>query len=116
LFSIYTDSCRSSFENIFIIKYADDTSIQALIRNDSDLNNYYSQVFLFVQWCRDHFLDLNVPKTKELIFDFRQSNNSHELVKIRSESVEQVKEYKYLGVIFDEKLDWRSHCNKLTSS
>ena len=115
LFSIYTDSCRSSSENIFIIKYADDTSIQALIRNNSDLNNFHSQVSLFVQWCIDHFLDLNVPKTKELIFDFRQSNNSHELIKIGSESVEQVREYKYLGVIFDDKLDWRSHCNKLIS-
>ena len=40
LFSIYTDSCRGSFDNIPIIKYADDTSIQALIKNDNDVLNY----------------------------------------------------------------------------
>ena len=33
LFTIYTDACRSNcFQNIPILKYADDTSIQALIK------------------------------------------------------------------------------------
>ena len=32
---------------------------------------------MFVDWCKEHFLELNVKKTKELIFDFRQTNNSH---------------------------------------
>ena len=32
LFTIYTDACRSCFQNIPILKYADDTSIQALIK------------------------------------------------------------------------------------
>ena len=88
LFSIYTDSCRGSFENIPIIKYADDTSIHALIKND-DVLNYYSEINMCVDWCKEHFLELNVKKPKELIFDFRQTNNSHEVVQIGSDSVEQ---------------------------
>jgi len=68
LFSIYTDSCRGSFDNIPIIKYADDTSIQALIKNDNDVLNYYSEINMFVDWCKELFLELNVKKTKELIF------------------------------------------------
>jgi len=69
---------------------------------------------MFVNWCKDHFLELNVKKTKELIFDFRQTNNSHEIIKIANENVEQVLEYKYLGVVFDNKLNWRSHADKVT--
>ena len=114
LFSIYTDSCRGSFDNIPIIKYADDTSIQALIKNDNDVLNYYSEINMFVDWCKEHFLELNVKKTKELIFDFRQTNNSHDVVQIGSDSVEQVHEYKYLGVVFDDKLEWHSHADKIT--
>ena len=40
LFSIYTNDCSNIHNNIPVIKYADDTSIQALITSDNDLNNY----------------------------------------------------------------------------
>ena len=45
LFSIYTDNCRGKFDNIPIIKYADDTSIQALIKSDGDLFNYKQEIY-----------------------------------------------------------------------
>ena len=115
LFSIYTNSCVKSFENIPIIKYADDTSIQALIKSDYDLQNYFSEVNRFVFWCDSHFLLLNVKKTKELIFDFRKINNHHESIIIKNEIVEKVTNYKYLGVIFDERLDWVSNSDNLQS-
>ena len=106
LFSIYTNSCSKIFDNIPIIKYADDTSIQALIKCQNDLSNYFSEVSRFCNWCEDHFLLLNVKKTKELIVDFRKSDFVHESIIIHDEIVERVLEYKYLGVFFDEKLDW----------
>ena len=70
LFSIYTNDCTTTFSNIPIIKYADDTSIQALITSPDDLENYKLEVLNFVNWCDTHFLQLNVKKTKELIFLF----------------------------------------------
>ena len=106
LFSIYTNSCVQNFQNIPIIKYADDTSIQALIKTTDDVANYFSEVNRFVEWCDSHFLLLNVKKTKELIFDFRKTDNHHESIIIKGETVERVSTYKYLGVIFDENLDW----------
>ena len=84
LFSIYTNGCVKLFENIPIIKYADDTSIQALIKNNDDLHNYFSEVNRFVQWCDSHFLLLNVKKNKELIFDFRKMNNNHLSITIKN--------------------------------
>ena len=106
LFSVYTNSCVQNFQNIPIIKYADDTSIQALIKTTDDVANYFSEVNRFVEWCDSHFLLLNVKKTKELIFDFRKTDNYHESIIIKGETVERVSTYKYLGVIFDENLDW----------
>ena len=106
LFSIYTNDCVKVFNNIPIIKYADDTSIQALIKNNSDLINYKNEILRFVKWCDDHFLLLNVKKTKEIIFDFRQKHNIHDNLTIKNQEVERVNEYKYLGVVFDDKLDW----------
>ena len=115
LFSIYTNDCTTIFNNIPIIKYADDTSIQALISNDSDLSNYYAEIDRFVNWCDSHYLLLNVKKTKEFIVDFRRSDNVHENIVIKGEVVERVTHYKYLGVIFDEKLDWNKNSEKVQS-
>ena len=105
LFSIYTNDCKSEFENIPILKYADDTAIQALIKTQNDLDNYHRVVDIFVQWCEEHFLQLNVKKTKEMFFDFRVKDNAHAPLSIGNETGERVGEYKYLGVVFDEKLN-----------
>jgi len=103
------------FKNIPILKYADDTSIQALIANQRDLTNYKSEVERFVQWCDSHHLLLNVKKTKELIFDFRKTDNIHDSIVIKGEVVERVACYKYLGVVFDENLDWVENSKKVQS-
>ena len=47
LFTIYTNDCRSLHDNTPMIKYADDTAIQALIKRMNDLQNYYDQISYF---------------------------------------------------------------------
>ena len=37
------------------------------------------------------------------------------VLKIQNQNLERVKEYKYLGVIFDEKLNWKVHISHLTN-
>ena len=115
LFTIYTNDYRADFYNIPIIKYADDTIIQALIKSSQDLENYRNEIVKFTDWCNSHCLQLNVKKTKELIFDFRKKDNLHEPIIISNETVERVSEYKYLGVLFDEKLKWESQASKVSS-
>ena len=115
LFSIYTNDCQSANDHTPIIKYADDTSITGLITKQEDLIDYHSEVSNFVDWCERHFLQLNVKKTKEIIFDFRLKQNNHESVLICNEVVERVNNYKYLGIIFDENLDWDLQSSKVCS-
>ena len=49
-----------------------------------------------------------VKKTKEFIVDFRRKDNAHNSIEISGETVERVSEYKYLGVVFDDQLNWYS--------
>ena len=113
LFSIYTNDCQSNITNVPIIKYADDTAIQALIKNEKDLHVFNQVISNFVVWCEDNYLQLNVKKTKEMIFDFRKKGDVHKSLDIKTERVERVNEYKYLGVVFDENLDWSCHSKKV---
>ena len=101
MFTIYTDDCRSESDNINIIKFADDTAIQCLMKENTTINDteiYKNQIFNFASWCKNHFLQLNVSKTKEMIVDFRKSNFNHEKIFIEGQEVEVVENYKYLGI------------------
>ena len=109
LFSLYTADCRSANENCLIDKYADDTALVGQIIND-DSSNYLQEINSFVNWCDQNFLELNVSKTKEMVIDFRTTNKTESLpVVIKGAEVERVGSFKYLGVVFDDKLSW--DCN-----
>jgi hypothetical protein len=100
---LYTNDCVSSFDSCCIVKYADDTAIIGKIVND-DRTEYLSQVNNFVTWCDENYLNLNVKKTKEMILDFRKKQACLPSLDTKSETVERVHEYKYLGVIIDDRL------------
>ena len=56
-----------------------------------------------------------MSKTKELIFDFRRSQCPVQPVTIGTDTVEIVNEYKYLGTIIDNQLNWSSNIRQLYS-
>ena len=116
LFTLYTSSCVSSHDNVKILKYADDTCILGLIDNGIE-TNFRNDVDKFSSWCSSNFLQLNVSKTKEIVFDFRKSAQNLPVneVKINNEPVELVNTYKYLGVTIDKKLNFSDHVNATTS-
>lgn len=97
-----------SLSDCKIIKYADDTVILGLIhKNDESL--YRKTIQYVTGWCEEHYLQLNVKKTKEVVFDFRISNSVITPVAIKNEDVDIVENYKYLGCIIDRNLNWKEH-------
>ena len=86
------------------MKFADDTCIQGLIFEEE--TNYRETIHWFVKWCEEHFLLLNVKKTKEMIIDFRRNKNPLTPVLSNNEEVERVESYKYLGVTLDKASKW----------
>ena len=110
LFTIYTNDCstvNNATTGTHILKFADDTCIQGLIFEDE--TNYRETIRWFIKWCEDHFLLLNVKKTKEMIIDFRTNKNPLTPVLISNEEVERSESYKHLGVTLDNALNWNPH-------
>ena len=112
LFTLYTSDFRSSHADCPVIKFADDTALLGLIKYDDD-SHYKAEVDCFVRYCNENYLKLNIVKTKELIIDFRKNKNNADNVVINNTCVERVSTYKYLGVVFDDKLKWGDHIDSL---
>ena len=104
LYILYTDDCRSNQENSFLIKFSDDSALLSLLRGEQE--GHGTALDSFVQWCDESCLDLNVTKTKEMIYDFRQKNRDVSTVQIHNQPVEKVSSYKYLGTTFEDTLKW----------
>ena len=110
LFALYTADCRSTDESCPLVKFADDTELVGKISNDEDAT-YHTQTENFVNWCGKNYLYLNVSKTKEMCIDFRKNQRCPKPVYIKGEAVERVNTYKYLGVVFVSKLNWKENIN-----
>ena len=109
LFTLYTNDIRGS-EYTPLIKYSDDTALQDL--SNSNLV-YLNEVLKFSDWCKNNYLNLNVDKTKELVIDFRRKQTVIEDLAIDGKKVERVSEYKYLGTVIDNKLNFDANTNSL---
>lgn len=58
----------------------------------------------YIDWCDMSSLDLNVCKTKEMVFDFRKNTVKPSTSVVHGEEVEIVHNYKYFGTVFDSSL------------
>jgi hypothetical protein len=75
LFTLYTADCRHVHESCHLQKFSDDSAVVGCVL-DNDEKMYRDQISLFVTWCEENFLELNLSKTKEMIIDFRQKKEA----------------------------------------
>ena len=108
LFTLYTADCRSSSISCPLVKFADDTMMLGLVKNDNE-THYRAEIDHFIEYCDNNYLELNVSKTKEMVIDFRRNKKELDTIVIKNIAVEQVSNYKYLGVVFDNALSWGDH-------
>jgi len=64
LYILYTNDCRSIFENSHILKFVDDTVIVSLL--NSTETSHGPVIDYFLKWYQESFLSLNVLKTKDI--------------------------------------------------
>ena len=62
-------------------------------------------------WLRANELTLNIDKSQLLFFDLSPRTNKADPlnIQINSQKLEQSKSVRYLGVVIDSKLNWKSH-------
>ena len=84
------------------LKKSDDYAIEDFSNSDSV---YFAEVERFSNWGRDNSLDSNVKKTKEMLTDFRKAPTATLDLFTDGVKVEWVTEYKYLGIVLDNKLN-----------
>ena len=110
LFSLFTNDSVSSEPSVVMIKFSDDTTLEGLIHN-SDESAYRGEVERLAGWCSENDLELNVSKTKEMVFDFRKKKKREKKtplvpLTIAGEVVEEGKSFKFLGTTISSDLKW----------
>lgn len=103
LFTLYTNDCISQQLNQFILN-----SLLHLLIRDCSIDDYKAAIESFVGWCDNHYLQINVKKTEEVIIDPRSVGDRSSVV-VYGEAIKQVASYKYLGVHIDSELKWHMH-------
>ena len=119
LFSLFiNDLCELPFNiNTKIALYADDTAIFYKSRSISVAEKILQKELQTVSlWLKKNELSLNVKKTKAMVIGtIGRVKNSRLNLTMDGEHIEQVHEFKYLGVIIDQHLTWKVHIDMISS-
>ena len=107
LFNLYSNDLTLYIKELDIVLYADD-SVFVLVGADISLlfrtmNEKLAQLDV---WCRYNGLHLNTEKTKYMILSNKIMSIPDLQLKINTSEIEQVATYKYLGLVFDNKLNF----------
>ena len=65
-------------------------------------------------WLKSNKLSLNYAKTKFMIISHDQNAKSKFEVKINAVPINNCSSYKYLGIIFDDDLKWKTHLEHIS--
>lgn len=109
LFSLYiNDLCEESKILRFVL-FADDTNFFASGKNLNVLVKTIEQELVLLQkWFNKNRLSLNLSKTKFMLFTNQKCFDNVSL-SFNGIIIERVSEFRFLGVLIDEKLKWKSH-------
>ena len=126
LFIIYMNDIAQVTNKFHFTIYADDTTLITPICSfavNPATHQDYKQISININkeletitdWLALNKLSLNAKKTKMMLFHFHQKKTSNIKLdlKINKTKIEQVKEFCFLGVMFDECITWKSHVSKV---
>ena len=122
LFIIYVNDFALSSEKFKCVMYADDTTLISTMETFSinELNgNTASSINIELnkirEWLKLNRLTLNVEKTKYMLF--RTSKKKVQtllLLQMDNTIIDKVLDFNFLGIHFNEQLNWKSHIDKLS--
>ena len=99
-----------TYLKLLILLYADDTIIFA-----ESIHELQAALNGLSHYCKIWGLEVNVEKTKVLIFSKRKQQNHLNNLQFNGKKVEIVQEYKYLGITFNYNGNFKGCLNYLTN-
>jgi hypothetical protein len=118
LFLLYIDDLKSVITSNYHHLYADDTIIISSHQNLDTLISQVEQDLSHVdRWLKNNKMTINTDKTETIFF-----GNHSQLNKVDGKTINYMgiplkrsEKVKYLGVIFDQKMQWESHIKDINN-
>ena len=119
LFLIYINDLPNVSQLLSTILFADDSTLSLCGKNPRLLIQTANiELEKFYYWCIANRLTVNTLKTYYMLFSNRPPDNLPPLL-IKSnftyEQINRVQEIKFLGVFYDPKMTFKTHCANLTT-
>ena len=113
LFIIYINDMKRVLRFCDINLFADDTVLFIAAKHPLDVVALLNQdLHYLANWLKFKQLKLNISKTKYLIISSANSRLDVN-IEIDGETIDRVNEIKYLGVIIDDRLTFKSHIDNV---
>ena len=118
LFILHVNDLPNVVNRCSMLMYADDTVLfYAAFKVDALQERLNEELKAIECWLRQNSLVLNVYKTEALVFGTspRLSNINSFTISVNGTSIKRVSQFKYLVVVFDERLSWNDHVTSNSS-
>lgn len=118
LFIGYTNDFPDCIEQ-YMVQFADDSTVLFISKTKSDIESTMNDsLSKLIDWLTTNNLHINLDKTHVMVFKNRKNMLENLEVSYNDESIKETKETKFLGLIIDNGLTWKSHvesvCSKLS--
>ena len=114
LFILYINDIEVFSKNSSTILYADDTVLKSCDNKEAIDEEHETEILKINAWLRRNKLTLNAKKTKTMLFT-KLKKFQGKIFKICGEKIDQVNDFKYLGINIDNRLTFEKHINKVVS-
>ena len=120
LFLIYINDFYKC-TNLQTVQYADDTCLVYPFQQNTNtlysantINTKLHEIYI---WLSVNKLSLNISKTKFIVFHFPQRviRNDIPALQINNIPLVHVRQFKFLGILFDNNLSWANHINSIST-
>ena len=110
LFLLYKNDLYHVCNNSIPIMFADDTNLFFSGSEQKELESEINTELNHISTClKVNKLSLNVQKTHFMVFSRKKKYKCDVAFRIENQTIEEVPETNFLGVIIDNKLTWKSH-------
>lgn len=115
LFILYINDIVSVSNLLKCIMFADDTTLFYSGENvNTVLQTVQNEFEKIIMWFNANRLSLNISKTKYMIFSCKKNDIDVNL-SVQGSEIERTHEIKFLGIMIDDNLTWKSHIDQVKS-